>query len=66
MVFGQWYKFVVKQMKNAAGQYVYTVDIDGTRVHEVVNTDPRKEFINNKNILSFLYVNFLYLLNSSF
>ena len=53
MVFGQWYKFVVKQMKNSAGQYVYTVDIDGTRVHEVVNTDPRKGFINNKNIYDF-------------
>ena len=40
-------------MKNAAGQYVYTVEIDGTRVHEVINTDPRKEFITNKNIYDF-------------
>ena len=59
MVFGQWYKFVVKQMKNAAGQYVYTVDIDGTRVHEVINTDPRKGFIINIYIYDFSVLLFL-------
>ena len=58
MVFGQWYKFVVKQMKNAAGQYVYTVDIDGTRVHEVVNTDPRKEFKITKISLIFKFYHY--------
>ena len=56
MVFGQWYKFVVKQMKNAAEQYVYTVDIDGTRVHEVINTDPSEGFIINNVNLTYISI----------
>ena len=48
-------------MKNAAGQYVYTVDIDGTRVHEVINTDPRKGFIIKKyNYWFFCFIIFIH------
>ena len=38
----QWYHFEIKQEENSNGEIIYSIEIDGTTVHVVVNTLPQR------------------------
>ena len=38
----QWYHFEIKQEENSNSEIIYSIGMDGTTVHEVVNTLPQR------------------------